>query len=240
MNRDISIYVGARKQSRRCPNKMLRPFAGTTLIEICLEKLNSITEYPVFFAVGERDIEFQDIAQHYSNINILQRSQQSVDSDDNPRLVFESFKQLPTPEVCFLNPCHSFLRVETVLKALQCFTQSNIPSLTSVTRRRGWFYGEDKQALTNLGGNIDTSVSNGLYEVAHAFHLYNWRHMFQTGRYWNNTENNPFLFPIPPEEGLDIDTENDFTMVEALYKSHLHVQKTKPLSDPLEMTFPAQ
>lgn len=59
MNRDISIYVGARKQSRRCPNKMLRPFAGTTLIEIYLEKLNSITEYPVFLPSEKGILSFK-------------------------------------------------------------------------------------------------------------------------------------------------------------------------------------
>ena len=108
IQREISIYVQARKQSRRCANKMLRPFAGTTLIEICLEKLDTLVGYPVFFAVGEDDFEFQEIAERYSNINVLLRSQASVNSDGDPRLVFETFKELPTSDVCFVNACHSF------------------------------------------------------------------------------------------------------------------------------------
>ena len=37
---DICILVQARLGSTRVPGKMLRPFAGTTLVDILFEKLN--------------------------------------------------------------------------------------------------------------------------------------------------------------------------------------------------------
>ena len=43
---DICVVVMARKDSERVPNKMLRPFAGTTLVDILFEKLNSSKVIP--------------------------------------------------------------------------------------------------------------------------------------------------------------------------------------------------
>ena len=40
----IGVFAFARTQSERCPNKMLRPFAGTTLTDIVLEKLSAFQE----------------------------------------------------------------------------------------------------------------------------------------------------------------------------------------------------
>ena len=35
---DICVVVMARKDSERVPNKMLRPFAGTTLVDLMFSK----------------------------------------------------------------------------------------------------------------------------------------------------------------------------------------------------------
>ena len=40
---DVAILVQARLSSQRCFRKMIRPFANTTLMDICLEKLSRST-----------------------------------------------------------------------------------------------------------------------------------------------------------------------------------------------------
>ena len=40
---DVCVLVQARLGSQRVPGKMLRPFAGTTLIDILFKKLKSST-----------------------------------------------------------------------------------------------------------------------------------------------------------------------------------------------------
>ena len=37
--KDVCVVVQARMGSERVPGKMLKPFAGTTIMDICLEKL---------------------------------------------------------------------------------------------------------------------------------------------------------------------------------------------------------
>ena len=53
---DIAIIIQARLGSKRIPQKMIKPFAGTTLTDIFLEKIKQCKSFPVEKA--ESDIVF--------------------------------------------------------------------------------------------------------------------------------------------------------------------------------------
>ena len=46
---DIAVWSAARTGSQRCKRKMVRPFAGTSLTDICLKKLSEL-DMNTFFA----------------------------------------------------------------------------------------------------------------------------------------------------------------------------------------------
>ena len=51
---DICVIIQARLESERVPKKMVRPFAGTTLVDILLDKLSSSKVIPatnIYFSV---------------------------------------------------------------------------------------------------------------------------------------------------------------------------------------------
>ena len=57
---DICIVVQARLGSTRVPGKMLRPFAGTTLVDILFEKLKSSKVIPqnnIYFSAYEDELK---------------------------------------------------------------------------------------------------------------------------------------------------------------------------------------
>ena len=61
---DVCILVQARLGSQRVPNKMLRPFAGTTLTDILFKKLKSSKVIPknnIYFSAWEQ--ELKDVAE---------------------------------------------------------------------------------------------------------------------------------------------------------------------------------
>jgi len=217
--KDITVFTQARKNSRRCQNKLLRPFAGSTLIDICLEKMNDFQAYKVYFGAAEQ--EFIEKASKFRNIKFIKRSQDSADENTSAKKVFEILNEFTTTFVCWINPCHPFLRKETIENAIEKFLDSPSPSLTSVVLEKGWYFDSNKTAVTNRSLQVDTAIADGVYRVAHAFHIYNREHLIEHGRLWNNKPNDPYLFQIPHIESLDIDTENEFIMVEKLY-SHYH------------------
>ena len=56
---DVCVIVQARLSSQRCPRKMVKPFAGTTLTDICLEKLlasNVIPKENIVLSVYEPEL----------------------------------------------------------------------------------------------------------------------------------------------------------------------------------------
>ena len=65
----IGVFSFGRKQSQRCPNKMLRPFGDTTLTDIVLLKLSKC-KYFSFFA-GYED-EFREKCEQ-RNVHFVKR-----------------------------------------------------------------------------------------------------------------------------------------------------------------------
>ena len=75
---DIAFIIQARLDSKRIPEKMIRPFAGTNLFEIAIQKLvdsKLIPNSKIFTALF--DPELQSIAENYP-INIFLSDEESV------------------------------------------------------------------------------------------------------------------------------------------------------------------
>jgi len=217
--KDIAIFLNVRKHSSRCKNKMLRPFADSTLYEICLNKVKEITDCNVY--LGAYEEEFIEKAQKLKNITIIHRSAESSLASSDPVKIFEALHQIRTKWVMWINPSHPFLTVKTIYDALNAFLSIENNSLTSVVRKRGWFYTPDGYSVTNKDALVDTKISEWLYEAAHAFHIYERQYMIDNLKPWPNNPGDPYLFPMPEEESYDIDTEDQFTMVERLYEKKI-------------------
>ena len=98
--RSITAFLNVRKESKRCPNKMLKPFAGTTLFDIALEKLKLLDVDEKY--VCARDDEFLD-RDMGKDIKKYRRSKDSVTLDGPLSTVFESFSSFTSDYVMFIN-----------------------------------------------------------------------------------------------------------------------------------------
>jgi len=213
--KDISIILNVRVTSTRCRNKMLRPFAGSTLVDICLGKMHELSHLDVFY--GAHEDELLDKAKNYSFLKVFRRSYESAHSQKDASKVFEILNHISAKWVLWINPCMPFLKMDTVLNALDTFLNIENSSLTSVKKMQGWFFDMEGKPLTNKENNIATQDSDYLYEAAHAFHIYERRYLLEKGAYWGDSPNNPYLFEIPDDENIDIDTEPEFKYAEMIY-----------------------
>ena len=96
---DIAFIVQARLNSQRVPQKMIRPFAGTTLFDIILNKLirsQIIPRYNIFASVYEP--ELQGIAEK-KDLNIYLRSHESANNDNSNCLNWDAMGKLLANEV---------------------------------------------------------------------------------------------------------------------------------------------
>ena len=214
-----------RKSSTRCKNKLLRSYAGTTLIDIALNKISKIDDHEVFVGAYER--EFKEKIKSYPNITLIERSKESAyitGSEQNAgKKLFEMYNKLDHKWIFWINPCHAFLKIKTIQKAIKKFSQIPNRSMTSVKKLNGWYYDKNGKPLNHQNDSyMGVRETDYLYIADHAFHAYE-RTMPLKGKYWDNIVGDPYLYTIDYDEAYDIDTEDDFLISEALYKSKIKI-----------------
>lgn len=210
------IFSFARKQSQRCPNKMLRPFADTTLTDIVLKKLAEFGD-KAFFAGF--DPEFEEKSMQYG-VKFIKRDEKSVNIDGPITEILSFLKIADFEYLLIVNACLPFLRVKTIENFLsECKNGGYCPAF-SVIMRRNFFIDSKRQPLNfDLSvKTINTKAVEPVYEFAHALYFFNKEYFFENGRYWDWKEVK-FIEIHDKVEVIDIDTEEDFKIAEDIYRA---------------------
>ena len=200
---------------------MLRPFAGTCLLDIALTKLINVkTNFPKFLAAADKEI-IDVYENNYSReLGLLKRDPSTVllKKDINKQnLTFEHYKKINTPFIMSINACCPFFKEEKIEEALNIFVDSNMKTMTTVRESKNIFFDEHFKPI-NQNGVVIASVGNSpLYEMAHVFHVFDKDFFIENGYFWDYSNNNPGFFKVSKEESLDIDEPIDFQICESLY-----------------------
>lgn len=213
---NVGIFSFARKQSQRCPNKMLKPFAGTTLTDIALSKLKKFGNN-AFFA-GYED-EFKRKCRK-AGVRFLQREYKSVTIDGPITEILSFLREVDYENLLIVNSCLPFLRYRTIAGFLNdCLSHDCRPAF-AVIRKNNFFFNLKREPLNfSLSlKTINTKTVEPVYEFAHALYFFNREYFFKSGRYWN--WKNVRLVEISDKlELLDIDTQEDFEIAARLWKN---------------------
>lgn len=211
----IGVFSFGRKQSARCPNKMLRPFGGTTLTDILLQKLHAFGD-DAFFAGREREFE-QKAAAH--DVAFVRRSERSVTIDEPIVEILDFLRDLRYSHLLIVNGCLPFLAVETIRRFRSDAIQGGYQPAFAVARRRNHFISLDRHPLNfpSEMKTINTKTVQPVYEFAHALYFFERDYFFAHGRYWD-WDTVRLLEIDNRHELVDIDSEQDFEFAEALWK----------------------
>lgn len=212
----IGIFSFGRKQSQRCPNKMLRPFAGTTLTDIALAKLRHFGKN-AFFAGYEDDFERKCKAH---GVKFIRRSRHSANIDRPITEILSFLKDVDYEYLLIVNACLPFLKQETIRRFLQeCKVDGYKPAF-AVLERKNFFISESRKPLNFRLSmkTINTKAVEPVYEFAHALYFFNKDYFFKNGRYWD-WKRVQFIEINDKTELIDVDTEDDFLLAESLWKS---------------------
>ena len=216
----ISVIINARLQSSRMQNKMVRPFFGTDLLEIALEKLDKLDFFEHrFLAVNESELKKK--AQKFSNIEILERNLEAVSpGPHHPMVTFEHYTRVPTEYFFVINSCAAFLSIETIKAAYDVFQKTNYNSYIAVEKTRDWTFSDDGKPLTHKNPDTFQNTSDGqfFFRATHAFYIAN-KDYFKNndGKLWNLQKNDPYLIEMPTDEAFDVDTDIEFDISQYLY-----------------------
>jgi CMP-N-acetylneuraminic acid synthetase len=223
---DIVVIVQARLSSERCLNKMIKPFAGTTLSDVCIQKIlnsNIIPQKNFYFSVYEP--ELADIAHKYG-VNIFDRSKKSAFSEGTPLCeMYEWWNKLDYKYCVLINACAPFLKIETIDKFIEFYLNSDSDGLFGVIEKKNYFWNFNYELLTPLTEDcMNTKTVQTTYEAAHCLYA---GKMSEIGNgIWMGDLNNDGieLFVMNNEfETFDIDYQWQFNIAQQLYEGGLEL-----------------
>lgn len=210
----IPIVVTVRKQSQRCPNKILRPFdedRSLSLLDICLAKFRG--NLNVYVAGFEK--EFQEIAEKYQ-VSFIQRTKESAESED-PLIIHSHLKDMEFNYICQLNACCPFVTALTVYSAIDTFERLNVKTLFSVKESHELIF-TSGGSLVNTDRVFNSKIRKPNYVGNNVIMIYRPDFFFNTGTYWSYVKDDPYLYVMDHSESTDIDTEFDFLVAQATFK----------------------
>lgn len=196
----------------------MRPFAGSTLIKIVLEKLNKMYFFEHrYLAVAEE--ELKSLLSSYPEVELLERTPESVKPGyGDHKVIYDHYTRVESDYIFWLNPCHPLLSIETVKKAVETFQSTDFKSYTAVVQTKDWIFDGEGTPMTNvISSMLSTSCSKKFYKASHSFHIINKSYFLKHYQYWTMSKDDPFLIEIPDAENFDCDTQVQFETAEAVY-----------------------
>ncbi len=219
--KDVSIVVQSRLGSQRVPNKMLKPFSGTTLVDILLDKLTNLTSVDyskVYFCAHEQ--ELLDVAFSYP-VNTIKRSKESANEEKNIKILYEWAKEIPTEYIVMVSACNPLLKISTIDQFIYQYQNSDKEGAISVYESKNYFW-DSKGKMLNKWPEGFTSMNTKFVEptkvAAHC--MYGSRvDLIKKGNWvTNKLPYEPELISMPEIEAFDIDEPWQFDVANVLYE----------------------
>ena len=218
---DVCLIVQARLGSQRIPNKMIKKFSNTTLIDICLNKLSNSNYIPnknIYISAHEKEII--NIAKKY-DVQIYNRSLESALSEGTPmKLMYEWWDKIPFKYCVLVNACNPFLKIETIEQFYKKYLTSNKNGMFAVMEKKNYYWRSDGSIITPLKEDVmNTKTADSIYEAAHC--LYASALDGIGSGVWMGNFNEPNsieLYPIEEQQAFDIDYPWQFTAAESMWE----------------------
>jgi len=223
---ETAFIVQARMNSQRVPGKMLRPFNGTTLFGLVLDKLLASSIIPkdqIYASVYEDELIHE--ANFVRNIGVYQRSYKSANNDNSLKTIFEWHDKLPFKYVIIISACNPLLKIETIDSFVKQFIEQEEENLFGVIKKKQYYWNKEGALVTPWpeGQTImNTKAVEPTYEAAHV--LYASRmDLIAQDRFMGDFQapGGIKLFEMDELETFDIDYEWQFNLAEQLYKIKL-------------------
>jgi CMP-N-acetylneuraminic acid synthetase len=218
---DIFVVIQARLGSVRVPNKMIRPFAGTTILDIAIQKmLNSFVIPKENFYLSVYEEELKDVGRKY-DVNIFERSYESAFTETSMTDMYEWHDKVPYKYAVLINACCPFLRTDTIGHFVKRYMYQEEDGLFGVVRKKNYFWNNNEVMTTKWPEGaeyLDTKRVESCYEAAHC--LYAGRLDLIKNNTWMGTfqkPRDPVLFEMEEKEILDIDYEWQFELYDKCY-----------------------
>jgi CMP-N-acetylneuraminic acid synthetase len=215
----VTAVVPLRHWSRRVPRKNYRPFAGVPLYRHIVQTLLSTRHVSQVVIDTDSDYILRDAAEAFPDVVLYERPSEFCGEMLNANDIMANTLLRVATDADVILQTHStnpLLRADTIDRAIEAFAGSREHDcLLSVTPIHKRYWTADARPLNHdHRALLRTQDLPPLFEENSCIYLFHRDQFLRTG---SRIGDRPMLFPMDPEEALDIDTELDLQLVEAVY-----------------------
>ena len=223
-NEQITALIAVKGDSERVPKKNIRPFAGSSLLEVKLQQLHSANIFGEILVSSEND----DILSKCESYNVRTHKRDSFYSTPTGPMsdVYRHLaSQVKTKYIAWIpvtNPLVNESIYKNAVNVFRSMDHTKHDSLLSVSEVHEYLYYNNKPLNFSRDPWLRSQDLTGVHAINFAINIISKQDMMKNGA---TLGNNPKFFVIPEELAIDIDYMNDFIFAEVMYKQ----QKEKEL-----------
>lgn len=216
-DKTITCFIPAKGTSTRMAHKNLRQCDGLSLVAHAAIKAESCGIFDTI-VVSTDSIEITLEASNAIDSPVLIHDRPSYLCTETSKVwdavkhwIHDGGKPVQTDYICMIHPTSPCLKPLTIVAGIRMMLESGRQSLISVTKASPYHFGSADRP--------DFSITTGTQFEAEYFSLNNAIHVIP----WSCAAQGQSIYatdwtfyPIPADEGIDIDVESDLQMAEAI------------------------
>lgn len=212
----IKALIAVRSGSQRVKNKNLRPFAGSTLLELKILQLKRI---PLLdgIVVNSNDDEMLKIASNMG-CEAVKRDQYYASNEVSMSDVYQNMAENTDADtIAYINVTNPLLEDETIIKAIEMYYKQRgvYDSLNSAHLIKEFLFKDNLPINYDLRHQPRSQDLPDIMALNFAVNILERKTMIENKNVVGMT---PYLFCIDELEATDIDNEIDFDFAEYIYK----------------------
>lgn len=214
----IKALIAVRSGSVRVQNKNLRPFAGSTLLELKIKQLLRIPELDGI-VVNSNDDQMLELAEKLG-VEAVRRAPFYASNEVSMSDVYQNMAEnIDTDIIMYANVTNPLVEDITYSTCITEFFDMNkqFDSLNSAHAVKEFMFLDNKPINYDLKNQPRSQDLPDIYALNFAISIISKANMIKNKNVVGST---PYLFPINEVEALDIDTPLDFEIGEFLYKKN--------------------
>ena len=210
----LTAVIPVRKGSQRVKNKNLKPFAGSTLLDIKIETLKKVIGLDEIVVSSDSD-EMLDIARKH-NVTAHKREDYYASSEVNNSDFMVNLTTAVDSEYIMYSPCTSpLLSNETISECISKF-RAGAQNIVTVTSQKHHMWLDGEPLNYNPSESPNSQDLPDIYSVNYGCCIISCEDLHE---FRNVVTNNPTFHVTDEIESIDIDTEFDFMMAEFVYRN---------------------
>lgn len=217
----IKALVAVRSGSMRVKNKNIRPFAGSSLLEIKLSQLKRIKELDGII-VNSNDNAMLNLASKMGCTTVLRDEYYASNSVSMSEVYRNMAENCDCDVIAYINATNPLLNDETIVDAIKKFKEKSdtYDSLNSAHLVKEFMFKDNLPINYDLRHQPRSQDLPCIYALNFAINIISRKKMIDC---MNVVGYKPYIYEIDEVEATDIDNQIDFDFAEFVYnKSKLN------------------